>query len=120
MHFLKKSDIITNAKYRGDFVNITHIVLLGLLILCIFILYLVVRFNTTVRKDIYEWFLIAEHQLKNGDERMQYVLDNTYDFLPIPLKVFINRSTYGNIVQKFFDEVHDLLDDGKRNKSNKK
>ena len=99
--------------------TITHWILIGLLAFCILVLYLFIKFNTTFRKDIYKWFVKAEHEYSLGSEKMQYVLDNTYDYLPAPVKMFINREVYEIILQYLFDCVKELLDDGKVNKSGK-
>lgn len=99
--------------------TVTHYVLISLLVLCILVLYLFIKFNTTFRKDIYTWFVKAEHTCSLGSEKMQYVLDNTYDYLPAPVKIFINRDNYEKILQYLFDCIKDLLDDGKVNKSGK-
>lgn len=99
--------------------TITHWILIGLLAFCIFVLYLFVKFNTTVRGDIYKWFLKAENEFSNGSEKMEYVLDNTYDYIPAVIKMFISRKTYAKLVQYLFNCIKDLLDDGKVNKSGK-
>lgn len=99
--------------------TITHYILIGLLLFCILVLYLLIKFNTTVRKDIYSWFVKAENKFSFGSEKMEYVLDNTYEYLPAPFKIFISRNTYAKIVQYLFDCTKDLLDDGKVNKSGK-
>ena len=95
--------------------TVTHLVLIGLLALCLIILYAFIKFNTTVRQDIYEWFIVAEKNFSVGSEKMEYVLDNTYEFLPIVIKVFVSRKNYEKIVQYLFDCIKNLLDDGKMN-----
>lgn len=99
--------------------TITHGILIGLLAFCILVLYLFVKFNTTVRGDIYKWFIKAEHKFSTGSEKMEYVLDNTYEYVPAILKMFISRETYEKILQYLFNCIKDLLDDGKVNKSGK-
>ena len=99
--------------------TLIHWILICLLIIFSITLYLCIKFNTDFRKDIYKWFVKAEHKYSLGSEKMQYVLDNTYDYLPAPVKMFINREVYEIILQYLFDCVKDLLDDGKVNKSGK-
>ena len=45
--------------------------------------------------------------------------DNIYRYLPSIVTFFISPDTLQKIVQKMFNEIKDLLDDGKRNKSTK-
>jgi hypothetical protein len=50
---------------------------------------------------------------------MQYVIDNIYSYLPTIIRIFVSPELLEKIVQKMFDEIKDLLDDGKINKSTK-
>ena len=50
---------------------------------------------------------------------MEYVVRNLYYYLPTLLKIFISEDTLQIIVQKLFDEIKDLLDDGNFNNSAK-
>ena len=77
-----------------------------ILFICIvFLLFL--RFNKKFRKKSYELFLIAENTLDS--EKMEYVVDQIYSYLPLPLRIF-PPSFYQRILQKLFDEIHDLLE----------
>jgi len=96
-------------------------IITGILILIIIICVIcLLKVNAWLRQKAYHLFLIAEHKFDNGDERMEYVLDNIYNLLPYPITIFISRDTFRDILQKLFDEIHDFLDDAKLNKSNQK
>ena len=77
-----------------------------ILFICIvFLLFL--RFNKKFRKKSYELFLIAENSL--DDEKMEYVVEQIYSYLPPFLRI-LPPSFYQRILQKLFDEIHDLLE----------
>lgn len=77
---------------------------------------LTIKFSSKFRKFAYKLFLYAEMNIAKG-EKMEYVVNQLYELLPTPLKIF-PKSFYQSILQKTFDEVHDILDDGIRNNSN--
>lgn len=79
---------------------------IAILFICIIFL-LFLRFNKKFRKKSYELFLIAENSL--DDEKMEYVVEQIYSYLPSPLRIF-PPSFYQKILQKLFDEIHDLLE----------
>lgn len=83
----------------------------------LFIIYLLVKFSETFRKKAYELFLYAEHNFIT-EARMNYVVMEIYTILPFPLTL-LPMDFYEDILQKMFDEIKDLLDDGKSNKSTK-
>lgn len=73
-----------------------------------------------VRKDVYKLFLEAEHIMKEskaGRQKMKWVLSRARLLLPKWLQVIISDDTFNKIVQIWFDQVKDLLDDGKLNDS---
>lgn len=90
---------------------------LGLLVILV-VLYLLVKFSNKFRKRAYEMFLFAENNVIKG-RKMEYVVNQLYDLLPAVMQI-LPKSFYKNLLQKMFDEVKDLLDDGRVNKSNKK
>lgn len=79
----------------------------GGILLILLILYLMLRFSKKFRRKAYQYFLIAENTLDN--EKMEYVVDQIYSYLPVPLKI-LPPSFYRKILQKLFDEIHDLLE----------
>lgn len=81
------------------------------------VLFLLIKFSKKFRKDVYEAFLFAEHEVLKG-RKMDYVVGQIYYSLPSVMRI-IPKSTYKKILQKMFDEIKDLLDDGKINKSSK-
>ena len=94
---------------------ISIMIILGIIILA----YMLIKLNETIRKEAYKLFLKAEHKGASGIYKMSYVVSNIYSILPNIVQFFISRDTLEKIVQKMFDEIKDLLDDGKRNKSTK-
>lgn len=80
---------------------------------------MLIKLNKDIRLKAYDLFLRAEHHFESGtgENKMEYVVDNLYRYLPNIVTIFISTETLQKIVQKIFDEVKDLLDDGKRNKS---
>lgn len=90
------------------------IILIGVLV-AITSIVLTIKFSDKFRKMAYRLFTYAEDNIVSG-EKMDYVVSQIYDLLPIPLRI-LPESFYKNLLQKLFDEIHDMLDDGKRNKS---
>ena len=90
------------------------IILIGVLV-AITSIVLTIKFSDKFRKMAYRLFTYAEDNIVSG-EKMDYVVAQIYDLLPIPLRI-LPESFYKKVLQKLFDEVHDMLDDGKRNKS---
>lgn len=84
-----------------------YLIIGGGILLILLILFLMVKFSNKFRRKSYELFLIAENSL--DDEKMEYVVEQIYSYLPLPLKIF-PPSFYQKILQKLFDEIHDLLE----------
>ena len=78
------------------------------------IIYVILKLCGKFRNKVYQLFLKAEKTVKSG-EKMDYVLNNIYDYLPRFITIFISRSLLRKIVQKMFDVVSDFLNDGKIN-----
>lgn len=97
--------------------NETLQIIIGFLLI-LAILYLLVKVNKKFRCDAFKLFLYAENNIAKG-KKMDYVVNTFCDYLPFPLNC-LPKSFWKGIFQGLFNEVHDLLDDGKRNKSNKK
>lgn len=71
-----------------------------------------------IRCDVYQLFRKAERKYKESDEgpkRMKYVIQQARGLLPSWLQVFITDEFLYMVLQKWFDGVKDLLDDGKLN-----
>ena len=79
------------------------------------IIYAILKFCKSFRNKVYQLFLKAEKSVKSG-QKMDYVLDNIYEYLPRFITIFISRKLLRVIVQKMFDVVADFLNDGKINR----
>jgi len=92
-----------------------------IMIICVCILILItillIKFCEKFRNKAYKLFLEAEHEITKG-KKMDYVVEQLYNMLPIPFRI-IPQSVYKRWLQKLFDEIKDLLDDGKFNNSKK-
>ncbi len=99
----------------------SYIVTSIIVIAIIFLIYLLIKVNRKVRLKAYELFLKAEHEFisGHGENKMDYVLENIYSYLPTTIRIFISSNMLRSLVQEMFNEIKDLLDDGKRNKSTK-
>lgn len=90
------------------------IITIGVLIVITSIV-LTIKFSSKFRKIAYKLFIYAEDNIVSG-EKMDYVVTQIYDLLPTLLRI-LPESFYKKLLQSIFDEIHDMLDDGKRNKS---
>jgi hypothetical protein len=100
-----------------------------LLLLAIAGTFVYIAFKTTEGKNLdelrvmcYELILEAEHAYKAGKMgplKMNYVIDKLYQKMPGFLRGLVSRDALGHLCQLWFDEVKDLLDDGKTNGSTK-
>lgn len=89
--------------------------IIGLGIICILlVLYLMIKFSKKFRKKAYQLFLFAENNVIKG-RKMDYVVNQFYTLLP-PIFQILPKSFYKKLLQKMFDDIKDLLDDGKINK----
>lgn len=73
-----------------------------------------------IRGDVYHLFLRAEHMIKEskaGQQKMKWVLSRARQLLPKWLQMLISDTAFEKIVQLWFDQIKDLLDDGKLNHS---
>ncbi len=96
-------------------------ILFGIIALLIFVGLLLIIKLETLRNKANALFLEAEKNIT--EDKFAYVCENLYMYLPNILKIFIDEDLFGHIVQIIYDNTreiaHDLLDDGKLNKSNK-
>lgn len=93
--------------------NETLIILIGVLLI-IFIIWLVLKLCSKFRNKVYQLFIKAEKVAQKG-KKMDYVVNNIYEYLPKIVKVFVSKKSLRWILQKMFDVVSDFLNDGKVN-----
>ena len=95
------------------------IISIAIIVAIIFLVYLLLKVNEKIRTKAYEFFLKAEHEFINGEGeiKMDYVVSNVYVYLPTFVRIFMTEENLKVLLQKMFDEVKDLLDDGKFNNS---
>lgn len=75
-----------------------------------------------IREDVYQLILRAEHMYNEsgaGKQKFDWVIQQARGLLPRWLQMLVPESALKNLVQKWFDGVKDLLDDGKVNNSQK-
>lgn len=83
-------------------------------------LYLKNRTLDEIRADVYHLILQAEHRYiesGSGKQKLRWVVGKARALLPNWLQAFISEDMLTELVQKWFDAVKDLLDDGKYNES---
>lgn len=85
-------------------------------------LYIYLRNKTLeeIRSDVYLLFLEAEHMYKlsgAGKQKMEWVVSRARLMLPEWAQMFVTEDFLLDVLQKWFDAVKDLLDDGKLNNS---
>ena len=94
---------------------------IGGIALAVFIFLLAIIKVEALRNRANALFLEAEKCLDVG--KLEYVCKNLYTYIPSVVKLFVNEELFRQIVQMIYDHTrqlaHDLLDDGKMNKSNK-
>jgi len=75
-----------------------------------------------IRGDVYQLFLKAEHMYRvsgSGQQKMKYVISKARLLLPPWLQALISERSLERLLETWFREVKDLLDDGKVNGSQK-
>lgn len=100
------------------------LIILGLIIAFSLILIVYSYFkNRTleqVREDVYQLFLRAEHKFREssaGKQKMKWVIQQARKLLPSWMQALISEEALAKIIQIWFDQIKDLLDDGKVNNS---
>lgn len=83
-------------------------------ILILAIIMIVLKLCGNFRNKVYKLFIKAEKEIKSG-EKMDYVVEQLYIYMPSVLKIFVNESALRWLLQKMFDVVKDFLNDGKFN-----
>lgn len=102
------------------------LIVIAAVILLVLILTLVkyVKMNTMekIRSDVYQLFLYVEHEFKYSEENQQkfdYVVGLARSMLPAWAGMFLTDKFIQSTIQFWFNNVKDLLDDGKINSSGK-
>ncbi len=75
-----------------------------------------------IRGDVYQLVLKAEHMYQEsstGKQKMKWVVSQARKLLPGWLQAIITDEVLQKVIQVWFDEIKDLLDDGKVNGSQK-
>lgn len=92
---------------------------IAILLAIILLVYMLLKLNKNIRQRAYKLFLYAEHNFVSGagESKLEYVVNNVYQYLPSIIRLFVSENMLKRVIQKMFDEIKDLLDDGKRNKS---
>lgn len=109
-----------------NIVPLPVLLLIGILILAsviwMGISYLKDKTLDEIRGDVYQLVLAAEHKYKesaSGKQKMKWVVSQARKLLPEWVQTIVSDEIFEDIIQVWFDEVKDLLDDGKVNGSNK-
>ncbi len=92
----------------------TYLIIGGIILLVLVLLYAAIKLDASFREKAYKLFIYAENHLDEG--KMDYCVEHIYAYLPAPFKM-LPASFYRWLLQKAFDEIKDLLDDGRINNS---
>ena len=103
-------------------------VVIALVIACVILtcLYFKDKTKDEIRKDVYQLILKAEHQFIYGcnKQKFDYVVQLARSLLPMSVQAIITvpflETIFRKIIQELFNEIKDVMDDGKRNKSVRK
>lgn len=80
--------------------------------------YLKMKALDGIRMDIYQLILKAEHIYNGsaaGKQKFKYVVQQARGLLPTWLQMFVSEEFLEKLIEKWFQGVKDLLDDGKVN-----
>lgn len=97
--------------------------IVALLAICIVLacLYLKDKTKDEIRIDVYKLILKAEESFLYGQntQKFDYVVQLARSLLPAPVQVIITvpvlQTIFKKLIQEIFDEIKDVMDDGKRN-----
>ena len=98
--------------------TIVVIALLVISVVTMAVFYLREKTLDELRADVYQLFLKAEHMYKEsaqGQQKMKWVIQQARGLLPDWAKAIISEELFMMVIQKWFDGIKDLLDDGKMN-----
>ena len=99
---------------------IVVVAILAITTVAMTIAYLRERTLDQIRKDVYQLFLKAERRFKEskqGQQKMKWVIQQARGLLPDWARAIISEELLIKVLQKWFDGIKDLLDDGKMNKT---
>lgn len=84
-------------------------------------IYFYLKYKTLddIRADVYQKFREAEKKkiFTTGKQKMKWVLQQARSLLPNWAQALISDACLEKIVQRWFDAIKDILDDGQLNKS---
>lgn len=65
-----------------------------------------------LRKTVVDLIVKAEDMYNDGanEEKINYVIDKVITLIPMPLQIFVTRTTVRKFIQNIFDEVKRALD----------
>ena len=75
-----------------------------------------------IRAEVYQLILKAEHtyiRSGSGEQKLKYVVGKARGLLPGWMQFFVTEDMLMEIIDVWFQEIKDLLDDGKINESAK-
>ena len=84
--------------------------------------YLKNRTLDEIRGDVYQLVLMAEHTFRessSGKQKMKWVVSQARRLLPGWLQMVISEEMLEKIIQVWFNEIKEVLDDGQMNGSQK-
>lgn len=73
-----------------------------------------------MRKDVYQLILQAEHKYREsgqGQQKLMWVVRQARGLMPAWIRTFVSEKVLMNMIEKWFQGIKDLLDDGKVNDS---
>jgi len=94
---------------------------IAIVVAILFLSFLLLKINSYLRTKAYNAFLRVEklYTSGHGDQKMEecieYVIStlNSISVIGPVITIFLNEKNMKKILQKFFDEIKDFLDDGK-------
>lgn len=101
---------------------ITVLILWAILTIVIVYQYAKMKGLEGIRKKVYDLFLRAEKRFtesKQGEQKLKWVVQQARGLLPGWLQVVISEEALMTIIDWWFREIKDLLDDGAINGSQK-
>lgn len=97
------------------------IILIAIIITTIYIIYQYAKLKGLdgIRVQVYQYMIIAEHNYLSGEgrQKLKYVVSKARQLLPDWMRFFITDDALMHLVDMWFGEIKDLLDDGKINES---
>lgn len=104
-------------------IGIAAVVMLLALSVVVVGLYLKGKTKDDIRKDVYQLILEAEDEFLYGQntQKFEHVVQLARSLLPAPVQIIITapmlQALFKKLIQELFDEIKDVMDDGKRNGS---